>query len=106
MFISAPDDSYRLDSVQIDIDGEQVARYIYSFKELEALQNGGVQRLYTGNLPTGQHSLNVTYSGKLRNGKDFSRTDQFAFDKSIEPKTLGLKLAADAGASGIEFQDW
>ena len=73
---------------------------------VEALQNGGVQRLYTGNLPTGQHSLNVTYSGKLRNGKDFSRTDQFAFDKSIEPKTLGLKLAADAGASGIEFQDW
>jgi hypothetical protein len=37
-------DTLRLDSVRIQIDGAQVAHSIYSFKELEALQKGGVQR--------------------------------------------------------------
>jgi hypothetical protein len=107
VFVSVPDDAYRLDSVRLEIDGEQVAHYIYSFKELEALQNGGVQRLYTGNVPTGEHSLNVSYAGKLKNGKEFNRTGQFAFDKSIEPKMLGLTLAAAASeVSGIKVQDW
>ena len=41
----AQGDSVRLDAVQVRIDGELVAHYIYSFKELEALRNGGVQRL-------------------------------------------------------------
>ena len=34
-------ESARLDSVQIQIDGESVAHHIYSFKELEALKKGG-----------------------------------------------------------------
>ena len=107
VFVSMPDASYRLDSVQLEIDGEPVAHYIYSFKELEALQNGGVQRLYTGNVPTGAHNLQVTYSGKLENGKEFSRSDQFAFDKSVRPKMLGLTLAAaTSGSNGIQIQDW
>jgi hypothetical protein len=107
VFVSVPGDAYRLDSVQLEIDGEHVAHYIYSFKELEALQNGGIQRLYTGNVPTGGHQLNVTYKGKLKNGKKFARTGQFEFDKNVEPKTLGLTLAAtNSGTSGIELQDW
>jgi hypothetical protein len=107
VFVSVPGDAYRLDSVQLEIDGENVAHYIYSFKELEALQNGGIQRLYTGNVPTGGHQLNVTYKGKLKNGKKFARTGQFEFDKNVEPKTLGLTLAAtNSGTSGIELQVW
>ena len=46
----AEGETFRLDSVQIQIDGEPVAHHIYSFKELEALQKGGVQRIYTGNV--------------------------------------------------------
>ena len=48
-------DTLRLDAVQIQIDGQPVAHSIYSFKELEALQKGGVQRIYTGNVTTGEH---------------------------------------------------
>jgi hypothetical protein len=107
VFVSVADDTYRLDSVRLELNGEQVAHYIYSFKELEALQNGGVQRLYTGNLSTGEHNLHIRYSGKLKNGKEFTRTNEFLFDKSIEPKMLGLTLAAGSSvASGTELQDW
>jgi hypothetical protein len=108
VFVSlAEDASFRLDSVQIQIDGEPVARHIYSFKELEALQKGGVQRLYTGNLPTGEHQLEVAVAGKRPDGGDLSGTQQFSFSKAAEPKLIGLTLAgADSGDTGIRLGDW
>jgi len=108
LFVSlAPEDSIRLDAVQIEIDGELATHHIYSFKELEALQKGGVQRIYTGNVPTGSHQLNVTMSGKLKNGKDFSESDTFSFAKGVEPKALGITLAGPGlGSTGIQVGDW
>lgn len=38
----AKGDQMRLDAVRIQIDGQLVAHYIYSAKELEALRKGGV----------------------------------------------------------------
>src|SRR3990170_1980902 len=49
----AKGEALRLDAVQIQLDGKLVAHYIYSFKEVEALQMGGMQRIYTGNIATG-----------------------------------------------------
>src|SRR5262249_47002818 len=72
---------FRLDSVQIQIDGESVARHVYSFKELEALKKGGVQRIYTGNARTGEHRLDVSIAGKLSGGKDYAGTQSFSFSK-------------------------
>jgi len=89
--------------VRIEIDGELAAHHIYSFKELDALTSGGVQRIYTGNLPSGNHQLEVTVIGKLPSGKDYSQTKSFSFEKSIEPRLLGVALA---GTSAIELNDW
>lgn len=100
-------EDFRLDAVRIDIDGELATHHIYSFKELEALQKGGVQRIYTGNIPTGDHELSVTMIGKLKGGKDFSESDTFVFAKSVEPKALGITLAGPQfGNTGIEIGDW
>jgi hypothetical protein len=90
-------ESLRLDSVQIQIDGELVAHHIYSFKELEALQKGGVQRIYTGNLPTGEHRLDVAVAGKLSGGGDFAGTETFSFAKDVEPKLVDITLAGGGG---------
>ena len=95
-------DTLRLDSVRIQIDGQPVAHSIYSFKELEALQKGGVQRIYTGNVPTGDHQIEVTVAGKLDTGKEYTRTEHFAFTKGIEPKLLGVTL----GSSQLQLGDW
>ena len=100
-------DTLRLDSVQVQIDGQPAARYIYSFKELDALQHGGVQRLYTGNIATGQHQLEVSVAGKLASGKDYTHTERFPFTKEIKPKLIGVKLAGpDSGKPAIELGDW
>ena len=95
-------DTLRLDAVRIQVDGQLVAHSIYSFKELEALQKGGVQRIYTGNVTAGEHRLEVTIAGKLDSGKEYTRTESFAFTKGIEPKLLGVTL----GASELQLGDW
>lgn len=103
----AEDERFRLDAVQIEIDGELATHHIYSFKELEALQKGGVQRIYTGNIATGDHELNVTVIGKLKNGNDFNESDSFVFAKGVKPKVLGITLAGpESGKSGIQLGDW
>jgi len=87
------DEDFRLDAIQLEINGELATHHIYSFNELEALQKGGVQRIYTGNIPTGDHQLSITMMGKLKNGEDFTESDSFAFAKGIKPKALGVTLA-------------
>jgi hypothetical protein len=108
VFVSlAHGETLRLDAVQIQIDGQLAAHYIYSFKELEALQKGGVQRIYTGNIATGQHEIEVSLSGKLASGKDYSHTERFPFTKAIQPKLMGVTLAGpDSGKPAINVGDW
>ncbi len=97
VFVSvAEDQGIQLDSAQIRIDGELVARHVYSFKELEALKRGGVQRIYTGNIQTGDHQLEVSMAGKRPNGSDYAGTKQFSFHKNIEPKLVEVTLAGHA----------
>ena len=103
----ADNEKFRLDAVKIEIDGELATHHIYSFKELEALQKGGVQRAYTGNIVTGNHELRVTVIGKHENGKDFTETGSFAFAKGVKPSTLGITLAEPGmGGNGILVGDW
>ena len=103
----APEETFRLDAVQVTIDGELATHHIYSFKELEALQKGGVQRIYTGNVTTGAHNVDVTMVGKLKNGNDFAETSSFEFLKDVKPKALGLTLAGPGlGKTTIQVGDW
>ena len=101
----AKGDQMRLDAVRIQIDGQLVAHYIYSFKELEALRKGGVQRIYVGNVATGDHQLEVLVDGKLESGADFSRTEHFTFHKEVKPKLVGLTLAG-SGSTPIALGEW
>ncbi len=95
----AKGDQMRLDAVRLQIDGQLVAHYIYSFKELEALRKGGVQRIYVGNVTTGDHQLDVMVDGKLEGGADFSRTEHFTFRKEVKPKLVELTLAGPRSGS-------
>ena len=99
-------DDFRLDAVKLDIDDQLAAHHIYSFKELEALQQGGVQRLYMGNLATGSHEIEVAVLGKLPNGKELSRTQRFSFSKDVEPRLLGITVAPHSAEAPIDLKSW
>jgi hypothetical protein len=88
-------ETFRLDSVEIQVDGEPVAHHIYTFKELEALQKGGVQRIYTGNIRTGDHALKVSVGGKSFGGADFRKTERFKINKGVGPEIVEVSLAAN-----------
>lgn len=103
----AKDDQMRLDAVRLQIDGQPAAQYVYSFKELEALRKGGVQRIYVGNVATGDHQLDVVVDGKLEGGADFSRTARFTFRKEVKPKAVELTLAGpSSGSNPIALGEW
>ena len=103
----AEGDQMRLDAVRLQIDGQLVAHHIYSFKELEALRKGGVQRIYVGNVATGDHQLDVLVNGKLEGGADFGRTEHFTFRKEVKPKLVELTVAGPrSGNTPIALGEW
>jgi len=108
IFVSvAEGEKFRLDAVDIELDGKSVAHHLYTFKELEALQKGGVQRIYVGNVRTGEHALQVTVSGKSKGGADFQKGESFTVTKNIGPKLVGVVLAdTGIGSRPITLKDW
>jgi hypothetical protein len=106
VFVSMSDrDQFRLDALHVSLNGKAVAHHIYSYKELEALQKGGIQRIYTGNLPTGEHEIEVSLVGKLDNGREYTRSRHFRFIKDVNPKLLGITVVAN-DRDGIQIGDW
>lgn len=99
-------DKFRLDAVNIKIDGKDATHHIYTFKELEALQSGGVQRLYTGNIRTGAHTLDVSLIGKSIGNSDYQQSASYKFTKSVEPKLIEISMAGpDSSSQRIGFKD-
>ncbi|MBS0396441.1 MAG: hypothetical protein JSR54_17620, partial [Proteobacteria bacterium] len=81
--------------------------YVYSFKEIDALRHGGVQRIYTGNVATGEHQIDVAVSGKLASGRDYAQNGHFTFTKQVQPKLLGVTLGGpDPSGPAIRVGDW
>ena len=100
-------DDFRLDSVQLKLDDKVVAQHLYSFRELEALQMGGVQRLYTGNIKTGEHELVVSYTGKAPAGGEYKRSGSYRVTKDIGPKFVEIKISGpESTEQDIQFRDW
>ncbi len=94
-------DNMRLDSIEVQMDGKPVATHIYSFKELDAIKKGGVQRVFTGNITTGAHDMKVTVMGKTSGGSDFTKTESFKVNKEVSPKIVEVALSGQ----GISFKD-
>jgi hypothetical protein len=99
---------FALDTVELRMDNKQVAKYLYTPREAEALLKGGVQRLYLGNLRVGGHELVALFTGKGPNGQDYSRGAQLKFEKSVGAKYLELKISDKQRKQQPEFEikDW
>ncbi|MBN1276906.1 MAG: hypothetical protein JXA35_05385 [Deltaproteobacteria bacterium] len=89
------DETFRLDSLEVKLEGEPVAHHIYTYKELEALQKGGVQRIYTGNIRSGRHDLQVSMIGKSPGGSELEKTESYFVEKGVGPKIVEIRLTSD-----------
>jgi len=101
IFVSvAKGTKYSPDAIQLKLDAKKVAYHIYSFKEVDALQRGGVQRIYTGNLRQGSHQLEVSLIGKHSGNNKNKIQSSFSFSKGVGPKLVEISLGA--GGSVVE----
>ena len=96
-----------IDSARISLDGKLVAHHIYSFKELEALSRGGVQRIHTANVTTGGHQLEVAIAGRRGGDKPFDVVERYDFSKAVGPKKLAVRLAGGVSTGAtVTIEDW
>ena len=99
---------FALDSLSLKIDNKEVANYMYTPREAEALLKGGVHRVYLGNLKVGEHQLVAFFSGKGPNERDYKRGANLKFEKGVGAKYLELKITDRQRKAQPEFaiKDW
>jgi len=99
---------FALDSINLKIDGKEVANYLYTEREVDALMRGGVHRLHMANLKTGQHELIAVFTGKGPNVRDYRRGATLTFEKGIGAKYMELEITDRVKKQQPEFviKDW
>ena len=94
---------FTLDSVQLRIDDKNVANHLYTERELAALERGGVQRLYIGNLASGEHEIVAVFTGVGPSGRDYRRGKTIVVDKTTEPQFVEFTIVDDTSKEQPEF---
>jgi hypothetical protein len=95
---------FALDSVKVKLDNKDVTNYLYTPNEVAALHRGGVQRVYVGNLKTGEHEIVAFFTGKGPHDRDYKRGTTVKFEKGTEPKYIELQIKDRAGKLQPEFE--
>lgn len=99
---------FELDSVNIKIDGKEVANYLYTVREADALIRGGVHRVHMANLKTGDHELIAIFTGKGPHVRDYRRGATLSFNKGIGAKYVELEITDRVRKQQPEFvvKEW
>lgn len=98
---------FNLDAVKLEIDNKLVASELYTDKQINALYRGGVQRLYMGNLKTGEHEIAAYFTGRGPQ-QDYKRGAKLVVNKTQSPLVLELKII-DSTAQlqpNFEIKEW
>jgi len=104
----ARSDALTLDSIELSVNDTPVASHFYSERELRSLQQGGVQQLFIGNVPVGEHRLKAVLTARTANDRYVRREVAHRFQK--EPGEFRIQLSVDARAPEYEpqigFAEW
>lgn len=99
---------FALDSVTLKLDNKEVANYLYTEREAQALLKGGVHRVYVGNLKAGEHELIALFTGQGPNARDYRRGATVKLEKGVGAKYIELKISDRASKAQPEFvvKEW
>ena len=99
---------FGLDSVELKLDGKDVTNYLYTEREVDALIQGGVQRLFVGNVKAGEHEIVAVFTGEGPHTRDYRRGATLTFDKGIGPKYIELSISDRENKLQPEFvvKEW
>jgi len=94
---------FAVDSVQLKVDDKEVANYLYTEREQEALKRGGVQRLWLGNLKAGEHEVTAFFTGQGPHARDYKRGTTLQVEKGVGAKYVELRISDKASKLQPEF---
>jgi hypothetical protein len=94
---------FSLDSVQLKVDDKEVANYLYTEREQAALERGGVQRLWLGNMKAGEHEVTAFFTGQGPHARDYKRGTTLMVEKGVGAKYLELRISDKASQLQPEF---
>lgn len=94
---------FALDAVTLKVDDKEVANYLYTDREVQALHRGGVQKLYLGNLKAGEHELVAFFTGKGPHDRDYRRGTTLKFEKAVGAKYVELRISDRQASLQPEF---
>lgn len=99
---------FALDTLTLKIDDKEVANYLYTEREAQALLKGGVQRVFIGNLKVGSHELVAFFTGQGPNQRDYKRGATLNFDKGVGAKYMELRITDKQVREQPEFviKEW
>jgi hypothetical protein len=99
---------FGLDTLTLKIDDKEVANYLYTEREAQALLKGGVQRVFVGNLKVGSHELVAFFTGQGPNQRDYKRGATLNFEKGVGAKYMELKITDELVREQPEFaiKEW
>ena len=84
----------RVNSVSLALDGQVVSRHDYTQSEEAALHEGGIHRIYVGQLGQGVHTVDVTLSGVGADGQQVFSEQTAEIRKDIGRKIMEVSIAA------------
>ena len=103
VFLSVAENSLaNLNSVSLEIDNNKVSDHVYTQKESSALNAGGVQRLYSGNILTGKHELRGSLKQVQEDGS--VRTHEFEHTFTKDGSAENIEIIYDNVKPHIQIQ--
>lgn len=99
---------FTLDSVELKINDNDVAGFLYTQRQRKSLEQGGIQRLYIGNIKTGTHQLTAIFTGLDGEGRTTKRAVTHQFEKDDETVMIELKIE-DSSANyraDVVVEEW
>lgn len=99
---------FALDAVHLTLDDKEVANYLYTAKQIDALKRGGVQRLHVANVRDGEHEITVFFTGRGPRGRDYRRAVSYRFEKLENAQYMELKIvdAQNLLQPDVQIREW
>ena len=95
---------FSLDSVKLTVDDVLVASHLYTVRQQDSLGKGGVQRLYVGNLKSGEHEVTAIFHGVGPDKREYKRGATLKIEKDDDPLMLELKVIDSTANMQPEFE--
>jgi len=88
---------FSLDNIKVKIDDKQVSHFLYTEKDVNALYRGAIQKVYLGNVSTGEHEIVAVLIGHGPRKREYKVAVSAKFEKTTEAKAIEIQLRDDTG---------